>query len=415
MKSIVFLSVQTMKTISTTEFFAPLSHHLTSAVSRSLFTITLIFTLLFSFSVEQIEAATRRYYCKMSQGWWTTDGAAVGIYAFGNGDNGWPGVRMTSDGNGQWHADIDTKYTKVIFTRINGSGTVSYWSAKTGDLTLGDDNYYTITSSSAVWDPSACTGSWSKYAPTPAITGSMNSWKPDANIFSGTSGTVTCNVLLLANKSYEFKVITGTTYYGYGSSDGTDNYTYISQTSATTLSSTGNNLRLLTAGAGTYIFTYNCSSHTLSVSYPTVTHPNSDYVYFKNVPNWDPFKVHLWGGTVGTPWGNTQAMPSFTFDGQTYYYTAIGDNTNGLVTKKANDEWDYKTSDLSVSSHKGQYFYVENKSTTGESEKTANWKDFTVTITLDQQSATTNSNPTTYTPVYNSTVLAALNSSHEKT
>lgn len=375
----------------------------------------LLFTLLFSFSVEQIEAATRRYYCKMSQGWWTTDGAAVGIYAFGNGNNGWPGVRMTSDGNGQWHADIDTKYTKVIFTRINGSGTVSYWNAKTGDLTLGDDNYYTITSSSAVWDPSACTGSWSKYAPTPAITGSMNSWKPDANIFSGTSGTVTSSVTLPANKSYEFKVITGTTYYGYGSSDGTDNYTYISQTSATTLSSTGNNLRLLTAGAGTYIFTYNCSSHTLSVSYPTVTHPNSDYVYFKNVPNWDPFKVHLWGGTVGTPWGNTQAMPSFTFDGQTYYYTAIGDNTNGLVTKKANDEWDYKTSDLSVSSHKGQYFYVENKSTTGESEKTANWKDFTVTITLDQQSATTNSNPTTYTPVYNSTVLAALTSNPEKT
>lgn len=375
----------------------------------------LLFTLPFSFSVEQIEAATRRYYCKMSQGWWTTDGAAVGIYAFGNGNNGWPGVRMTSDGNGQWHADIDTKYTKVIFTRINGSGTVSYWNAKTGDLTLGDDNYYTITSSSAVWDPSACTGSWSKYAPTPAITGTMNSWKPDANIFSGTSGTVTCNVLLLANKSYEFKVITGTTYYGFGSSDGTDNYTYISQTSATTLSSTGNNLRLLTAGAGTYIFTYNCSSHTLSVSYPTVTHPNSDYVYFKNVPNWDPFKVHLWGGTVGTPWGNTQAMPSFTFDGQTYYYTAIGDNTNGLVTKKANDEWDYKTSDLSVSSHKGQYFYVENKSTTGEPEKTANWKDFTVTITLDQQSATTNSDPTSYTPVYNSTVLAALTSNPEKT
>ena len=415
MKSIVFLSVQTMKTISTTEAFARLSRNLTSALSRSLFTLSLILTLLFSFSVEHIEAATRRYYCKMSQSWWTTDGAAVGIYAFGNGNNGWPGVRMTSDGNGQWHADIDTKYTKVIFTRITGSGTVTYWNAKTGDLTLGDDNYYTITSSSAIWDPSACAGSWSKYAPTPAITGSMNSWKPDANIFSGTSGTVTCNVLLLANKSYEFKVITGTTYYGYGSSDGTDNHTYISQTSATTLSSTGNNLRLLTAGAGTYIFTYNCSSHTLSVSYPTVTHPNSDYVYFKNVPNWDPFKVHLWGGTVGTPWGNTQAMPSFTFDGQTYYYTAIGDNTKGLVTKKANDEWDYKTSDLSVSSHKGQYFYVENKSTTGEPEKTANWKDFIVTITLDQQSATTNSNPTTYTPVYNSTVLAALTSSPEKT
>lgn len=404
-----------MKTISTTEAFARLSRNLNSASSRFFFTLSLILTLLFSFSVEQIEAATRRYYCKMSQGWWTTDGAAVGIYAFGNGDNGWPGVRMTSDGDGQWHADIDTKYTKVIFTRINGSGTVSYWSAKTGDLTLGDDNYYTITSSSAVWDPSACTGSWSKYAPTPAITGSMNSWKPDANIFSGTSGTVTCSVTLLANKSYEFKVITGTTHYGYGSNDGNDNHTYIGQMGATTLSSTGNNLRLLTAGAGTYIFTYDCSSHTLAVSYPTVTHPNSDYVYFKNVPNWDPFKVHLWGGTVGTPWGNTQAMPSFTFDGQTYYYTAIGDNTNGLVTQKANDEWNYKTSDLSVSSHKGQYFYVENKSTTGESEKTANWKDFTVTITLDQQSATTNSDPTSYTPVYNSTVLAALTSNPEKT
>ena len=58
MKSIVFLSVQTMKTISTTEFFARLSRNLTSALSRSLFTLSLILTLLFSFSVGETFAAT---------------------------------------------------------------------------------------------------------------------------------------------------------------------------------------------------------------------------------------------------------------------------------------------------------------------------------------------------------------------
>lgn len=62
MKSIVFLSVQTMKTISTTEFFARLSRNLTSAVSRSLFTLSLIFTLLFSFSVGKAWAWATNVY-----------------------------------------------------------------------------------------------------------------------------------------------------------------------------------------------------------------------------------------------------------------------------------------------------------------------------------------------------------------
>ena len=58
MKSIVFLSVQTMKTISTTEAFARLSRNLTSAVSRFFFTLSLILTLLFSFSVGEMWGKT---------------------------------------------------------------------------------------------------------------------------------------------------------------------------------------------------------------------------------------------------------------------------------------------------------------------------------------------------------------------
>ena len=58
MKYIVLLSVQTMKTISTTEAFARLSRNLNSASSRFFFTLSLIFTLLFSFGVGETFAAT---------------------------------------------------------------------------------------------------------------------------------------------------------------------------------------------------------------------------------------------------------------------------------------------------------------------------------------------------------------------
>ena len=120
---------------------------------------------------------TLRIYCKMTQSWWTTDGAAVGIYCYNSSDAKnatYPGIRMTAVAGetGLWYADVDvTTYTSVIFTRVNGSGTIADWNAKTKDLTIPTDgnNCFTITTATAAWADknNKCSGEWSTYTPGP--------------------------------------------------------------------------------------------------------------------------------------------------------------------------------------------------------------------------------------------------------
>ena len=131
-----------------------------------------IFTLFAALAmVMSMSAATKTIYCKMAQSWWKADGAAVGAYYWNPGAAPkWPGVRMTpvAGETDLWSIDLDTdKYTNIIFTRVNGSGTESDWGAKTADLTIptDDKNLYTITSTSPVWGDPGVAGNWSVYAP----------------------------------------------------------------------------------------------------------------------------------------------------------------------------------------------------------------------------------------------------------
>ena len=120
---------------------------------------------------------TLRIYCKMTQSWWTTDGAAIGIYCYNSSaakNANWPGVRMTAVAGetGLWYADVDvTTYTSVIFTRVNGTGTIADWNAQTKDLTIPTDgtNCFTITTATAAWTDknNKCSGEWSTYTPGP--------------------------------------------------------------------------------------------------------------------------------------------------------------------------------------------------------------------------------------------------------
>ena len=140
-----------------------------------------------------------RVYCKQAQSWWKADGAAVGVYAWKNSNTNqknanYPGVRMSSV-NGQtdlWYADIDIdKYDRIIFTRVNASGTIADWGAKTSDLTIANTkNQYTISSSSAVWGDPGVTGSWGTYKPTSTATLATSA----ANIFVGGQATLTSSL-----------------------------------------------------------------------------------------------------------------------------------------------------------------------------------------------------------------------------
>lgn len=113
-------------------------------------------------------------YCKVTQSWWTQDDAAVGVHYWGGASAGtaWPGVRMTpvSGEEGTWTYDVPEDVTGLIFTRVNGSGDIAYYGAKTTDLSLPTDgkNLYTITSESAVWGDPGVTGEWSTYGGDPS-------------------------------------------------------------------------------------------------------------------------------------------------------------------------------------------------------------------------------------------------------
>ena len=108
-------------------------------------------------------------YCKMTHEWWTKDGAAVAAHMWGGSSaTTWPGIRMTpvSGEANVWSIETGDN-TNIIFVRVNGSGDVTDWGAKTKDLTIPTDgkNLFTITTSSEAWGDPGCDGEWSVYTP----------------------------------------------------------------------------------------------------------------------------------------------------------------------------------------------------------------------------------------------------------
>ncbi len=149
-------------------------------------------------------------YCKMEYGWWTQDGAAIGIYAWGDNNQknaDYPGKRMTlADGETNiWKFDLDiATYKNCIFTRVNGSGDIADWGAKTQDLTIptNDDDMFTITNTTETWGDPGCEGTWSKYiAPKFILTGSMSNWEEKIKVYDDSY------VLDLDAGKYQIKVI----------------------------------------------------------------------------------------------------------------------------------------------------------------------------------------------------------------
>ncbi len=129
-----------------------------------------IFTLFAALAmVMSMSAATKTIYFKTQQ-WWHKDGAASAAYYWDpSAAPTWPGIRMTKvDGVADmWSVDVDTdKYKNIIFTRVNGSGNVEDWGAKTQDLVIptDDKNLFTL-STTEVWGGSGAAGTWSVYKP----------------------------------------------------------------------------------------------------------------------------------------------------------------------------------------------------------------------------------------------------------
>ena len=112
-----------------------------------------------------------------------------------------------------------------------------------------------------------------------------------------TTGTVTLD--LLAKRTYTFK-ITDNDGKWYGS--GENNYIIQPVSMDCGTSDKNVNLRLFTAPAGNYVFTIDIENAQIgdgteyvnvSVAYPSVTHPNTGYVYLPKSYSWRPY-LHYW-------------------------------------------------------------------------------------------------------------------------
>ena len=128
--------------------------------------VTSVFAMLLGCLFCAAEGNFVRVYCYCVQDWWTTDGAAIGFYVYGDGDAinaAWPGELMQQvDGQeGLWTAEVDNSvYSSLIFTRVSPEG--AEWGAQTANLTIPTDsmNVYRITSVSGVWSPESVEGYW---------------------------------------------------------------------------------------------------------------------------------------------------------------------------------------------------------------------------------------------------------------
>ena len=134
-----------------------------------------ILSLLIAVVLGVSTAFATTVYCEMTHSWWCADGAAVAVHYWGGADETkWPGVRMTpvSGEEGTWSYDVPADVAGLIFVRVNGTGAISDWGAKTVDLTLPTDgkNLFTITNETASWGAPGCNGEWSKYAASEPVT-----------------------------------------------------------------------------------------------------------------------------------------------------------------------------------------------------------------------------------------------------
>ena len=96
---------------------------------------------------------------------WKKDGARFAVYGFvDDSDHNW--FSMTAVNENIYSAEVDDKYTNVIFVRMNGANTENNWDEgnkwnQTADLSVPDDGKNLYTIADGAWDKGD--GTWSVY------------------------------------------------------------------------------------------------------------------------------------------------------------------------------------------------------------------------------------------------------------
>ncbi|MBR4432346.1 MAG: InlB B-repeat-containing protein [Paludibacteraceae bacterium] len=369
-----------------------------------------LFTLLLTLGVSSVWAGNRRIYFDYSAvSWWKdytnlNSGAGFAKVHCWGGNTGDQDYTLSAvDGQTDLaYCDIDDGWTNICFFRCGSDGT--WWTKTYNYDNFGSKNYFKIKDdhdtdggldrykwdSATRWNPGVC------------IDGLIDVNNPHNQAFSFTGNDGTYSATLSAHSTYQFCIRDGSTRYTL------DNHVWTSNISNYTLnqSTSDYDIRMTTAGAGTYTFTYNKSTHIISVTYPTVSHPNIDYCYMIGYDNWTHKYLNIWNSAssiAGTTYPGTEMYNYFTIGETKYYYFAYGD----YAKCQPNDNIDIrKTDEMNTSDGHGKYIsYIDGWG----------WRDFIVRIQLNDLSATTAVVPTYQDVAFNSAVLTDLTSVPAKT
>lgn len=353
----------------------------TSTIGRFASVLCLILTMLFTLGVGEIWAGTKRVYCEYSgvSSWWST----IYVYAWGGGKDPKKYTMVSTGTSNLVRCDIDDYHTDLLFYKSTSQG--GSWETQSVDVSIGSNNRWSLGDGG--WGNKGTISNQQRYAPGTAIDGLVDRKNPHNQMFS--DGTY--SVELEAHKTYEFKILETSTLYGL------NDCFAMSNLSATTLNTSGYQIRLCTAGAGTYTFSYNTSNHKLSITFPTVTHPSIDYCYLIKYGGWGAYKYYIWNcsstkvaewdgdsNISGNIWPGTVVSAQSSISGSNYLYIAPGEFANVQFNDGSNGN---KSADYNTSDGWGKYAYHNGSAWV--------WGTWNFAVTLQNQVTTTSapSNP----------------------
>lgn len=248
--------------------------------------------------IKPAEAATKTVYFE-DKGWWGKDNAYTAVYCWktdGTAKASWPGERMTlsypashqnTGGNiYKFSYDVAT-YPNLIFVRVNASGTIADWGAKTVNLTSpsGTANYFTL-GDDEVWGDPGAEGSWKTPVSEGAyLRGSSIGWDESNQISMTATGnaneySITRN--FAANEMV--KMVTYSSTIGAPESWVAVNQTSCNHDVSYPVSIDGGNAKV--TNAGNYTLTVNTSTGVYSFSANDFVTPTAQIV-FSNGENGD--------------------------------------------------------------------------------------------------------------------------------
>lgn len=195
----------------------------------------------------------------------------------------------------------------------------------------------------------------------------------DPHTMTEADGVASYSISLAADTRYEFGIDDNGTFYK-------NSGTIITTTSGWVFNTTDNNCKIHTGPAGTYTFAINTTSKAVTVTYPTVDHPNDHYVYFKNTNVWGTVYGYLANSgndNKAAAWPGSVMSATTTICGETYHYAALNAMSgtyNTIIFNNGNTGYGNQTSDLSTTGSLGKY----------NANTDANWHQFKYTITYDK-------------------------------